>query len=65
MGLDIRVPVGLILLIIGLLMVIYGIGTLHSVIYARSMEMNLNILWGSVMAVVGAVIFIAGCCRQR
>ena len=64
MGLDIRVPLGLIFLITGGIMTVYGLFTRGSEIYARSMGINLNLGWGLVMVLFGAVMFFVGR-RQR
>jgi hypothetical protein len=60
MGLDIRVPLGLIFFIIGAIMAMYGILTRNSTMYASSLGVNLNLVWGSVMLLVGIVLFVAG-----
>lgn len=64
MGLDIRVPLGLIFLLTGGIMTVYGLFTRGSEIYARSMGINLNLVWGVVMLLFGAVMFYVGR-RQR
>jgi hypothetical protein len=56
MGLDIRIPLGLVFLIIGTIMATYGIVTRGSVIYLIAMGVNLNVLWGSTMIVFGTVV---------
>lgn len=63
MGLDIRLPLGMIFLAIGLLMTIYGLVTLGSPIYAASMGLNLNLIWGVVMLLFGGVMAWLG--RRR
>lgn len=60
MGLDIRIPLGLIFLIIGGTMSVYGVFTRHSAIYERSMGVNINLIWGVVMLVFGLIMFVAG-----
>jgi len=60
MGLDIRVPLGLIFLIIGGIMSVYGLLTRGSDLYAKSMDVNINLIWGILMVVFGAIMFIAG-----
>ena len=57
MGLDVRVPVGLMLGIMGVLLLGYGLLGDHS-IYARSLGLNINAIWGSVLLVVAAVLLI-------
>jgi hypothetical protein len=60
MGLDIRVPLGLIFLITGGMMSLYGLFTRNSAIYQKSMGVNLNLGWGLIMLVFGAVMFFFG-----
>ena len=60
MGLDIRVPLGLIFLIIGGIMSGYGVATRGSALYAKSMDVNLNLIWGALMLAFGLIMFIAG-----
>ncbi len=64
MGLDIRIPLGLIFLITGAIMSVYGLFTRHSAIYDKSLGINLNLIWGSLMLVFGLVMFLVGR-RQR
>lgn len=60
MGLDIRIPLGLIFLITGGIMSLYGLFTRHSAIYEKSMGVNINLIWGIVMLVFGLIMFLAG-----
>jgi len=60
MGLDIRIPLGLIFLITGAMMSLYGLFTRHSAIYEKSMGVNLNLTWGILMLVFGLVMFLVG-----
>jgi hypothetical protein len=60
MGLDIRIPLGLLFLITGGLLSGYGLYTRGSVIYARSLGTNINLVWGLVMLVFGLVMFLFG-----
>ncbi len=60
MGLDIRIPLGLIFLITGGIMSVYGVFTRHSAIYERSMGVNINLIWGVVMLAFGLIMFVAG-----
>ena len=54
MGLDIRIPLGMIFLIIGGIMSVFGLFTRHSALYDRSLGINLNLTWGLLMFVFGA-----------
>jgi len=61
MGLDIRIPLGLIFLIIGAIMAAYGVVTRATPgLYAKSMDININLIWGSLMLAFGLVMFLAG-----
>ncbi len=60
MGLDIRIPLGLIFLITGGIMSIFGFITRNTGIYHRSMGVNLNLTWGAIMFVFGLVMFLVG-----
>ena len=64
MGLDIRIPLGLIFLITGGILSVFGFVTRHSAMYQRSMNVNLNLIWGSLMLIFGLVMFLVGR-RQR
>lgn len=61
MGLDIRIPLGLIFLAIGGMMSIFGLITRGSAtVYEKSMGINLNLTWGAIMFVFGLVMFLIG-----
>ncbi|GAC1657202.1 MAG: hypothetical protein NVS9B15_18500 [Acidobacteriaceae bacterium] len=61
MGLDIRVPLGMIFLIIGGIMGIFGAVTHgNATLYERSLGVDLNLTWGALMFVFGAVMFFFG-----
>jgi len=60
MGLDIRIPLGLIFLVIGGIMAVFGFVTRHSGIYSRSLDVNLNLIWGLIMFVFGMTMYLVG-----
>lgn len=53
---DIRLPIGGMFSLIGLLLLIYGIFTHASPMYVRSLGVNVNFYWGIVMLVFGAAM---------
>jgi len=59
MGLDIRIPVGLMFAIIGAILVAYGLIGDKS-IYSASLGINVNLWWGAVLLVFGLVMFLLG-----
>ena len=64
MGLDVRLPVGVMFAIMGALLAGYGVLGDQS-IYARSLGINVNTIWGGVMIVFGAVLLILASRRAR
>ena len=59
MGLDIRYPIGLMFSIIGLLVAVYGLATgSNKELYQRSLDININLVWGIVLLVFGAWMLI-------
>ncbi|MCU1321527.1 MAG: hypothetical protein JWM43_1176 [Acidobacteriaceae bacterium] len=61
MGLDIRIPLGLIFLITGGIIGIYGFVTRNAPeIYEKSLGINLNLTWGALMFLFGLVMFVVG-----
>jgi hypothetical protein len=57
MGLDIRLPIGLLFSVIGLLLVGFGAFG-DKTIYERSLGLNVNMAWGAVLLVFGAVMVL-------
>jgi hypothetical protein len=60
MGLDIRLPIGLMFGLIGAVMVIYGLITgSNKELYHRSLDININLWWGLVLLAFGVIMFVA------
>ena len=64
MGLDVRVPVGLMFGIMGLLLAGYGVLG-DQTIYAKSLGININAIWGSVLIVFAAMLLILSSRHRR
>jgi hypothetical protein len=59
MGLDLRWPIGLMFSLIGGLLVLYGLITNgSSEIYARSLGLNINLIWGLVLVIFGGSMLV-------
>ncbi len=57
MGLDIRWPIGLMFSFVGVLMTVYGLVTGGDAeMYHRSLDININLVWGVVLLVFGALM---------
>ena len=64
MPLDIRVPIGVMLGLMGALLAGYGLLG-DQAIYARSLNLNINLIWGSVLVVTGAILLVLGTRKRR
>ena len=64
MGLDIRLPIGLMFSILGLALLVYGLAS-DSSIYQQSLGININLWWGIGLLVFGALMFYFGHRRTR
>jgi hypothetical protein len=53
--LDIRTPIGLMFLIMGLILVAWGLIS-NPEIYFRSLGINVNLLWGFVLVAFGSIM---------
>jgi hypothetical protein len=62
MSLDIRVPIGLLFLSLGGLMAGFGAVThfTNPAMYAKSLDLNVNLWWGLIMIAFGAAMFHFG-----
>jgi hypothetical protein len=59
MGLDIRLPIGMLFTIFGILLVVFGVFS-RPALYAQSLGININLVWGVVLLVFGAVTLYLG-----
>ncbi len=55
MDLDVRLPIGSMFTIVGVLLVIYGLVS-NPAIYQRSLGINVNLWWGLVLILFGLVM---------
>ena len=64
MGLDIRIPIGLMFSILGGLLTIYGLVS-DKAIYRRSLGINVNLGWGLAMLLFGLMMLYLGWRRNK
>jgi hypothetical protein len=57
MGLDIRLPIGLMFAVLGLLLSGYGM-LADRAIYAKSLGINVNLEWGLVLLAFGIIMLL-------
>jgi hypothetical protein len=65
MNLDLRIPMGLMFTLVGMILTVYGLMTMGSPMYAMSGGLNANLDWGVVLLVFGTIMFILGRNGQR
>ena len=60
MGLDLRLPIGIMFSLVGALLAIYGLMTASSPeTYRCSLNININLWWGLVLLVFGVLMYVA------
>ncbi|HMC55237.1 MAG TPA: hypothetical protein VKH19_08715 [Gemmatimonadaceae bacterium] len=63
MRLDIRLPIGALFIVIGIMLVAYGMFADTS-IYAKSLGLNVNLWWGLALLVFGGIFTFYGTRRR-
>ncbi|HTX66350.1 MAG TPA: hypothetical protein VMD31_11305 [Opitutaceae bacterium] len=58
MHLDVRIPMGLLFLLVGLILVVYGFTSDPAIYQQHSLGQNVNLTWGAIFAVFGAVLLL-------
>jgi len=55
MNFDLRLPIGLIFSLFGVMLTVYGLVS-DSALYQKSLGINVNLVWGVVMLAFGALM---------
>ncbi len=64
MGLDIRIPISVMFTVLGAMLALFGALGPKS-IYARSLGVNVNLIWGIVLLLFGIAMFIGARSSMR
>ncbi len=65
MILDLRIPMGLMFTLVGIILTAFGIATRGNMeLYARSLGINANLWWGIVLLIFGQLMFQLGRAAQ-
>ncbi|MFW5645373.1 MAG: hypothetical protein ACOCZL_05630 [Bacteroidota bacterium] len=56
MGLDIKIPIGFMFVIFGLILAVFGLFTQGHEMYEQSLEININLWSGAFMIVFGSIM---------
>lgn len=59
MRLDIRLPIGLLFSVCGILLVLFG-ALSNRQLYERSLNINVNLWWGLAMLIFGIIMLLLG-----
>lgn len=65
MRLDIRLPLGLLFVVTGGMMAVYGLITHGSAIYEKSLGININLVWGVVLSLFGLTMLLLAYIDRR
>jgi hypothetical protein len=60
MSLDLRIPMGLMFTLVGMILTAFGLATRGSAIYNASLGINANFWWGLVLLAFGLTMFLLG-----
>jgi len=65
MNLDLRIPMGLMFTLVGIILTAFGVATRGNFdLYARSLGINVNLWWGIVLLIFGQIMFQLGRAAQ-
>lgn len=65
MNLDLRIPMGLMFTLTGLILTVFGFRTKgDAALYAKSLGINANLWWGIVLLIFGLTMYLMGRRRQ-
>jgi hypothetical protein len=53
---DIRAPIGLFFLLLGAILAVFGLTGGTAIYQAHSLGVNLNLIWGAIITVFGALM---------
>jgi hypothetical protein len=59
MGMDIRLPIGILFTLLGAILAVYGLLS-YPALYKQSLGVNLNFGWGVVLLIFGLAMFAFG-----
>jgi hypothetical protein len=66
MGIDIKLPIGLMFSILGLLLTVYGFFTAgNQAMYEKSLQVNINLWIGLTMLVFGGVMLVLALRKRK
>jgi len=58
MHFDVRIPLGLLFLLLGLILVVFGLTSDPAIYVQHSLGQNVNLFWGAIFALFGAAMLL-------
>ena len=66
MNLDLRIPMGLMFSLVGVILAAFGLATRSTPgLYEKSLGININLWWGIVLLIFGQIMFYMGRRSQK
>lgn len=63
---DLRKPIGYFFLLLGLILTVFGLITAgNAEMYQRSLDININLIWGGVLVVFGLLMLVPALLDKR
>jgi multisubunit Na+/H+ antiporter MnhG subunit len=59
MGLDIRLPIGMLFTIFGIMLIAFGVFS-NPALYVQSLGVNINLNWGIILLIFGVIMLFLG-----
>ena len=59
MGLDIRLPIGMLFTIFGIMLIAFGVFS-NPALYVQSLGINVNLNWGVILLIFGLIMLFLG-----
>ena len=59
MGLDIRLPIGMLFTIFGIMLIAFGVFS-NPALYVQSLGININLNWGAILLIFGLIMLFLG-----
>jgi hypothetical protein len=63
--LDIRIPIGLMFSIFGIILIVFGLLSDPAIYQRHSLGLNINLAWGGVMLVFGGIFLLLARWRNQ
>jgi hypothetical protein len=63
--LDIRIPIGLMFSLFGMILLVYGLVSDKAIYALHSLGLNINLIWGAVLILFGGTMLLLAFFKRR